>query len=648
MHLLLGLRLFGSHLFEWRIRRTFALLLVPIATLGLVFAQEAIAQVGLAETLGTQAVRSELAGETVGKKGLKKAPTNSTNNRQPNQGTEPTGDAAAIFATEAKNVGFQIVPLLKLIGLGLLLVMWVRAGDWVNQDSQIYKVGWYKWNHIIFVPFTLVAIALFFVPLAMIIKLPILLVVFLASWVPYVIVHNKNVQPHQTVLTGSWWRHVFATAAGAVGIKMSADRKADYEKGVAVELLAMGAEDANTDNANLLSARNSPGYLLVKDAVAEMVNRRCERMMLDFTKQAVNVRHEIDGMWHNGEARDREASDVMLAVMKTLANLNVKDRRNKQVGQFGAKFEGKNYFCSLVSQGVATGERVILSRSGKKEHFTTYAEIGMREGLREKWGELMALDQGLLILSTMPGGGLTTMMDVSLEETDCLMRDFAAIEDVNHREREIQNINVTTYDSAAGETPVTILPKLVRTYPDVYVCRDMVNVETATILFDEVKDEDLVVTTVRAREAAEALLRILQMKVPAKDFASVVKAVLYQRLIRLLCPDCKVGYTPPPETLRKLGIPAGKIEQLYRPPKGEELDKPCLACQGLGYQGRTGIFELFIVTDQMREILIKQPKLELLKKAARASRQRSLQEEGVLLVAKGETSLPELMRVLKN
>ena len=433
-----------------------------------------------------------------------------------------------------------------------------------------------------------------------------------------------------------------------IGIKISSDRLADYEKGVNVDLSAMGAEDPNTNNANLLSARHSPGYLLVKEAVADMADRRCERMMLDFTKQGVNVRHEIDGMWHNGEAREREASDVMLAVMKTLANLDVKERRKKQAGQFGAKYNGKSCFCSLVSQGVKTGERVILTRSGKKEHFTTYSELGMREGLQEKWSEFMALDQGLLIVSTMPGGGLTTVMDTSLEETDCLMRDFSAIEDLHHREREIQNIGVTTFDSTAGESPATILPKLIRTYPDVYVCRDMVNAESAELLFGEVKDEDLVITTVRAREAAEALLRILQMKVPAKDFAAIVKAVLYQRMVRLLCPDCKVSYTPPPEVLRKLGIPSGKVEQLYRPPKGEEMDKPCMSCQGLGYQGRTGIFELLVITDQMREILVKQPKLELLKKAARAARQRSLQEEGVLLVAKGETSLPELMRVLKN
>ncbi len=628
-------------------------LLLSLAVLSVV-GNSALGQVGLAEQAGVAAAQQELAGNRGRRVGDaddqadEAVAEDDVAEEEGGEEAEATANGGKSFDQIAAGMPLQIAPLLNLFGIALVFLMWVRGNDWVNQDSQIYRLGWYKWNHLIFAPFAIAAIALFFVPIASVIKLAILFVLFLVTWVPYVITHNKNVQPHQTVLTGSWWRHVMATAAGSVGIKMSSDRVADYEKGVKVELSAMGAEDATVDNANLLSARNSPGYLYVKEAVAEMVDRRCERMMLDYTKQAVNVRHEIDGMWHNGEAREREAADVMLAVMKTLANLDVGDRRKKQAGQFGAKYEGQNYLCSIVSQGVSTGERVILTRSGKKQSFESYADLGMREGLQEKWSELMACDQGLLILSSMPGGGLTTMTNVSLEETDRLMRDFAAIEDINQREQEIQNISVTTYDSEAGETPATILPKLVRSYPDVYVCRDMVNADTAEILFNEVKDEDVVITTVRAREAGEALLRILQMKVSAKDFASVVKAVLYQRLVRLLCPDCKVGYTPPPETLRKLGIPAGKIEQLYRPPKGEELDKPCKSCQGLGYQGRTGIFELLVVNDQIREILVKQPKLELIKKATRASRQRSLQEEGVLLVAKGETSLQELMRVLKG
>jgi type II secretory ATPase GspE/PulE/Tfp pilus assembly ATPase PilB-like protein len=526
--------------------------------------------------------------------------------------------------------------------------MWVSATDWVNRDAQIHKLGHMKWNAIVFFPFACFTLLLIFLPLASIIRAPILFVVFLGTWVPYVVVHNKSVEPHQTVLTGPWWRYAMANLVGRVGVKVSADRKAEHEKGAAVDLFAMGAKDANADNANLLQARTSPGYLLVKDLVVEMVDRRCERMLFDFTQQAVNVRIEIDGVWHSSGTRDRESSDVLLAVIKTLANLHAGERRKKQQGQFGAKYEGHGYLCPVSSKGVATGEQVVLSLRGEQQHFDSYAALGMREAIQKQWSELMASDLGVVVFSTMPGGGLTTITNVSLEETDRLMRDFVAIEEVNHREAEIQNIAVHTYDASADESPATLMPKLIRAYPDVYVCRDLVNIESVKLLINEVKDERLVVTNVRAKDSAEALLRILQMKVPAQEFAPVVKAVLYQRLVRLLCSDCKVSYTPPPDVLKKLGIPADKVEHLFRPPKTEEIEKPCLSCQGMGYKGRTGIFELLIVNDQIREILIKQPKLELLKKAARASRQRLLQEEGILLVAQGTTSIPELMRVLKQ
>jgi type II secretory ATPase GspE/PulE/Tfp pilus assembly ATPase PilB-like protein len=337
----------------------------------------------------------------------------------------------------------------------------------------------------------------------------------------------------------------------------------------------------------------------------------------------------------------------MLAVMKTLANLDPKDRKKKQSGRFAAKYENKKHLFPIVSQGLANGERVILSRLNEKSKPHTYDSLGLREALQEKWGGFMARDRGFVVFSAMPAGGLTTMTNASLEETDRLMRDFFAIEEVNHREAEVQNVTVHTYDASKGETPATLIPKLVRLYPNVYICRDLVNAEGGTLLMNEINDDRLIVTCMPAREAGEALLRLLQMKLPQAQFASVVTGVLYQRLIRKLCNDCKVGYTPPADVLKKLGIPQGKVQQFFRPPKPEEIEKPCQTCQGIGYHGRTGIFELLEVTDQMREILAKQPSLELLKKAARADGQRSLQEEGILLVAKGVTSLPELMRVLK-
>ncbi len=135
---------------------------------------------------------------------------------------------------------------------------------------------------------------------------------------------------------------------------------------------------------------------------------------------------------------------------------------------------------------------------------------------------------------------------------------------------------------------------------------------------------------------------------PHKEFASLVTAVLCVRLIRKLCDSCKVAYPPSPELLKKLGIPAGKVEALYRVPKAEEIEKPCKECGGIGFKNRTGIFELLVVDDKIREVLMKAPKLDLVTKAARLAGMRPFQEEGLLLVAKGVTSLPELQRVLKE
>jgi type II secretory ATPase GspE/PulE/Tfp pilus assembly ATPase PilB-like protein len=325
------------------------------------------------------------------------------------------------------------------------------------------------------------------------------------------------------------------------------------------------------------------------------------------------------------------------------------ERRKKQSSRFAAKYEGQSYVCTVVSQGVKTGERVVIDLlGGRRESFATYDQLGMRKKLAEQWSELMGRDMGLVVIAGMPEGGVTTFTDVSLLETDRLLRDFVAVEEEHHREREIENIDVTTYNAANGESPVTILPKLIRKYPNVYVVRDFVDPESAKLLLNEIQENRLVITNVHAKEAAEALLRMLQKKVPHREFAESVTAVLCTRLIRKLCESCKVAYAPTPELMKKLGIPQGKVEAIYRTPKPEERDKPCQTCGGVGFIGRTALFELLVVDDKVREILLKQPKLELLRPAARASGMRSFQEEGVVLIAKGTTSLAELQRVLKE
>jgi type II secretory ATPase GspE/PulE/Tfp pilus assembly ATPase PilB-like protein len=580
---------------------------------------------------------------------------------QPNAENPPTEAAPAIKLDKYNDshsvlrMKHPMIAWYKLFLIWILFLIWVRSADWVNRDTQILGLSYGKWNSILFFPY-LAILLLFTFPVLIVIvanfwvAVGLLFVGYLATYIPYVVTRNNSVELHQRVFTADWFRYEFAHLARKVGIKMEAERKADYEKGAPVDLMAVAAPEDRENQANLVSARQSPGYLFVKELVADMVDRRSDKCILDFTPQQVVARQHIDGVWHNGDARDRESADVMLAVMKTLANLNATERRKKQESKFAAKYKDHSYVCPIASQGVPTGERVVVQMlGGAQRNFKHYEDLGMRPKLAEQWGECMAMDKGLLVIAATPEGGLTTLTDVSLMETDRLLRDFVAIEEEHHREREIENIDVSTYDEKKGEKASNLIPGLIRKYPNAYVIRDLTDPEAAKMLFGEVRDEErLVVTTAHAKTAPEALLRMLQNKVPQKDFAAVVTAVLCMRLIRKLCDACKIAYAPTPDLLKKLGIPAGKVEALYRVPKAEEAEKPCKECAGVGFKGRTAIFELLIVDDKIREILVKKPELDLLRKAAKMAGMRPFQEEGLLLVAKGVTSLAELQRILKE
>jgi type II secretory ATPase GspE/PulE/Tfp pilus assembly ATPase PilB-like protein len=230
--------------------------------------------------------------------------------------------------------------------------------------------------------------------------------------------------------------------------------------------------------------------------------------------------------------------------------------------------------------------------------------------------------------------------------SDRYMRDYAGVLEASSMEPQVENVEITTYDSSQGQTPATVLPALIRKQPNVLVIFDLANAETVKILCQAASDDKLVLANIRAKEAVEALLRVLLLKVGAEEFAPAITAVVNQRLIRRLCESCKEAYSPPPELLKKLGIPKGWVQSFYRPPENPE--EVCPDCEGIGYLGRTAIFELLNINDEIREVLTKQPKLDALRKAARTTNNRSLQEEGLVVVAQGVTSLAELKRVLEQ
>jgi type II secretory ATPase GspE/PulE/Tfp pilus assembly ATPase PilB-like protein len=534
---------------------------------------------------------------------------------------------------------------IKIAVVWIVFIAWVATADWVNFDCQRHKLGYALWNPVAVFPFAAAFLALFLIPLYAI-GLPLLILAYLVPTIVYVLYRNARVEMHQKVLTPDHLRFLAAERLRPLGIKIEAQRKRSDELGPPIKLVAQGGATAADDNAHYFAARNSPGFVPVKELLWDAINRRADSIMMDYTAQAVSIRYEVDGVWHNGDSRDREQGDNLLAVLKTIASLNPAERRARQLGKFGIQHEKIKYVCTLATQGTPSGERVITQLDDGSARFEKLPDLGMRDKLVEQVKELLAQRRGFLILSAPRRGGLTALINATLGSCDRFTRSFVAVEDVHRPEKVIENIPVTTYDSRRKETPLSVLPRLVRLYPDVIVVRDLDGGETVEYLCDQVQEDRLIISGIRAKEAPEALLRVLLLKVPPARFAPAVLGVVNQRLIRKLCETCREVYAPSPQLLAQLRIPPGKVEALYRPPQAPE--KVCPDCGGIGYRGRTGIFEVLVMNDPLREVLAKTPKLDILRKEARKQGMRGLQEEGILLVAKGVTSLEELMRVLKE
>ncbi|MBX7164753.1 MAG: Flp pilus assembly complex ATPase component TadA [Pirellulales bacterium] len=534
--------------------------------------------------------------------------------------------------------------LTKLALTWVTFLLWVRTADWINQDAQTFKFKTFRWNSLTLGSFAAGAVLLIIIPIFWL-GWPLLVLTWLVPMFVYVGYRNPRVEPQQTVLNADHLRFWFSERLAPLGIKIDAERKSADQLGPPVKFTARGGETNVHDNANLMAAKESPAYEVARALVADALARRAGTIMLDYTAQAVAVRYEVDGLWSNGEAQDRETGDAVLTVYKTISALNPRERRARQRGSFGAEFDNTKYTCRIVSQGTKTGERVVMQFDDGKTHFKKLPELGMRDKQIEQLVEL--LDQpSFIVFSSPPGGGLSALVGAALGTCDRYVRSYISIDEVNAPERAIENVTVTTYDAAAGEKPLDVLPRLLRAYPDVIVVRDLVNAETLNLLLDQPAERRTVLTTVRARDSVEALARLLMMQPDVAKFAETVSASVNVRLVRKLCETCREAYAPQPALLQKLGLPPGKVEALYRPP--QQPEEVCATCGGVGYIGRTGMYEVLVVGPQLRAQMAAGAKLDAMRLAARKEGLRTIQEEGILLVARGVTSLQELQRVLKE
>jgi type II secretory ATPase GspE/PulE/Tfp pilus assembly ATPase PilB-like protein len=408
----------------------------------------------------------------------------------------------------------------------------------------------------------------------------------------------------------------------------------------------------------LVSARQGSGFGVAAGQISHAIQARATQILLDFTAAGCAMRYQIDGQWEQLPALDRETGDAMLIAMKQLCLLNPADRRSAQTGSVAVKLKKAKYDVIVQSQGVQTGERVLVRLVAGQVPFERLGDLGMRDKMVATLKHHLNDHANIVLITAPKAEGLTTTWNIAISAADLLVRDYQSFEDVSRPEPEIININPNLYGGDTGLTAYEAVRKAILKEPDVFLFPEAVDAETFQLALGQVdKMEKQLVTRIVAGGAVEGLMRLVaQYPEQRETIAGKVACVLGQRLVRRLCDNCKVGFQPSPQLLQQLGIPPGRVPMLYQPfvapPIEQQVDEngrpapitPCHQCQGRGYMGRIGIFELLTPGPQLRDAVTKTKDFGRLAAIAKSEGFHGVQTEAVLSVARGLTSLDELKR----
>lgn len=542
--------------------------------------------------------------------------------------------------------GFYI-SIWKWLAFVLVFLFWVKAGDWINQDAQRLDFAYQTWNAVYFFVFVfLFLIALFVLGSAGGFVLS-FAIVFLAAVVPfvvYVVWRNGKVGIEDRVFTPLHFKKLIGRLSGkTVVVPTSPD---DLPPPIRFEPIA---ETQQEKNLRLIPARQHPGYQAAREFIAQALDRRGEAIDLMVAPTATTMRYMIDGVWVNMPPIPAETAIGVVEVLKILCGLNPQDRVNRQQGKLDLKYHDVALGLTFASQGVSGGERLVIQFVEKKSRFRKLEDLSMRPKLQETLKSFLNAPQGIIVFSAPKGHGLTTTVTCALLAGDRFSREWFSIEDEDKTYEVIENVQPHVLTAQDRQDLEQALEKIFHLEPNVVVYRDLPDGRVLEKLAQETENNRLVLTTVRAKDCCDALLKLMALQPPSKTFPEKVIGVVNQRVMRRLCDKCRQPYAPPAELLQRLGIPPGRIQAFFRPRVPTPEDKEvCPQCQGLGYFGRAAVFEVLAVNDNFRKILARRPDYATMRKAARAAGMATLQEEGVLLLAQGITSYEELMRVLQG
>jgi type II secretory ATPase GspE/PulE/Tfp pilus assembly ATPase PilB-like protein len=430
-----------------------------------------------------------------------------------------------------------------------------------------------------------------------------------------------------------------------LGIRIGSRKTQEEAMGPPITFIGKSEGGRGDDGNRTRHVENSPGYLAAKDLIYDAILRRSTDVHLEPKDDQLAVRLRIDGVMYPIEPFDRTVGDALINIFKVLSGMDISEKRRPQDGSFRAEMEERQIDFRAASQGTRFGEKLSLRILDQSGALDSLAKLGLRKQLQEKLREVIHQPHGLCIVCGPTGSGKSTTLYAALSEIDAYQRNIITVEDPV--EYKMANVNQIEINSKAGQTFATSLRSILRQDPDVVMIGEIRDAETASIACQAANTGHMVFSTLHANDTITALYRLLELGVEPFVAANSISAILGQRLARRLCSDCREPYKANPDFLKKVGLPADRIDRFYRPPKNPNPEETCSTCGGLGYRGRIGVFELLTVSDRMRDLIREKAPLSEVKAEARKCGMLYMREEGLRLLAQGLTSISELQRVVK-
>jgi len=525
------------------------------------------------------------------------------------------------------------ISIIKFTVFLISFFLWLLLLKWANNDCERLHLQSSPWLTIIWATGAVALIFWMILPV-FIIGLLIYLIAVSAAALTYIKQRDASVSEAERILSIEYFRTLLSSG------------RQEKTQTTAGELFFI---TANNNQVPVPQPRTPEfsGYKAAVDLFKDAIWRRAGNVVLSPMHEQYFVTYMVDGAAIKRPPVQKDHAQTLIHFIKNLADLNTEERRKPQRGNFKIRRQDNTTKWQLTTAGSTAGEQIRIKPVIELE-IARLDDLGLTDKQLSQLNEVSGAKQGLILITGTPKSGVTTTFYSMLRRHDAFLNTIDTLE--KQPSANLPNINQKVFGlSDTGTTTYpNMLQNIIETKPDIIGIADCHDSETARIASQAASDGKLVYVTLPADNVLNALGKWLELVADKNLALDCLLAVTCQKLLRKLCDECKEGYSPNSQVLRKFNLPPEKVKVLYRAGKviykkrGKPID--CDKCQATGFVGRTAVFEIVTIDHCLREALKQSTSSQEIAKHLRNTKMLYLQEQALKKVVAGTTAINEMIR----